>query len=187
MNDFTKEMFEQAKSIKPDSYIPESVPESDIFGDSRNFYNPTPDPIHSQGNTQNGQNENSGNTTLNIGQQIPAAMAINIIDKAFTPLVVVGFGMAGYKVDKKQVQLTTEDKKFLEEPTENYLKTVNITLSPLEAMLLAFGSVYVSKAITVISQPKQPKQPKETNDLNANNEGAKQRKQRSDRGTKRGA
>lgn len=184
MNEFTKEMFEQAKSAKPESYIPESVPESDIFGDTPIYSEPTPNyinqPQQSPGEQQNGK------TTLNIGQQIPASMAINIIDKAFTPLVVVGFGMAGYKVDKRQIQMTADDKKFLEEPTENYLKTVNVTLSPLEAMLLAFGSVYLAKAITVISEPRQPRQPKETNDLNTNNAGAtRTRKQRSDAGTKK--
>ena len=177
--------FEQASNFPVNEMVIETVSDSDLFGDiegspSNDVITPQP-----QGNQVNGL-PNEGNS-FNVGSVLPANVIINGIDMILPPLAVMGLRACGYTFQAKDLKLTANEKKSLEKPVQDYANTVNLKLSPLEGLIIAFGCVYAGKLLPVLLEGKPAKKSKETTeDLNEKNEGAgTKRKERSDKGIKR--
>ena len=115
----------------------------------------------------------NGNVQMN-GGQIPTELVLVAIDTLGCIVIPMGVKMAsGRVVTKKQVALTAKEKSDLHKPTEDYLKTVNFSLSPLEQFLLAIGAIYGGKIITILSEPVKVKtspQSPDMDDLNDKNQ-----------------
>jgi len=153
----------------------ETVNDSDIFGGTA----PNMDDVGSIPNdvppaTEAGHNNGSaapgdGTVEMNLGA-LPAELVIGAMDSVMPPLMVIGLHALGYKqVTNKVFKLTAGDKAIMTPALEQYLKTVNVRLSPLEQLLLTVAFVYGGKVLPIVANEKPEK--KSTN-LNDTNEGA---------------
>lgn len=82
---------------------------------------------------------------------ISPALAVQMIDTVFPMLAVVVIGFAGYEVSPKSLKMTAGERKIMEEPTEEFLATLNIKMSPLEKFLVCLAGIYSSKALEIVS------------------------------------
>lgn len=115
-----------------------------------------------------------GKKTLNIGKEIPANLAIGAFDKLMSSSVILIASFFDVEITKKEICLNAEEKKFLEPPVQDYLDTLNITLSPGEQMVAALAAVYVGKGVEIYEgQGKEPKARKTTTNNIDLNEVAK--------------
>lgn len=186
--------FKEAFNTPPpqSEFVIETVNDNDILGANSGFS--FTDDLTAAANTaapDNGStfftSDNGQKSNLNIGDMVTGAFVINAIDNVLPAVTVAGFKLMDVSINKKDLQLTADEKRFLEPPMDDYLKTLNIRLSPLESVLLAFGTVYVGKAATIYSNISKGSTGtgRAGKDLNSTNEGAikKPRKKRSDAGT----
>ena len=148
----------------------------DMFGDSADSYKSEPQ---------------QPQTTINIGQAVKAEFAINLIDTATPPLLKILLGYLGYTgVKTTALKMSASEKKFLEQPTQDYLNTIDIKMTPLQGFFTAIASVYATKVVAIVTEGKPDKQEQETDapDLNVNNQPQRRtRAKRSDAGKKRTA
>ena len=82
---------------------------------------------------------------------ISPALAVQMIDTVFPMLAVVVIGFAGYEVSPKSLKMTAGERKIMEEPTADFLGTLNIKMSPLEKFLVCLAGIYSSKALEIVS------------------------------------
>lgn len=176
-------------------FVPETVPVSQLFSDvgegsPRIDFEPEQQfQSHNTGTLPGSNTEQK--TALNVGQSVPAAVVVGLIDNVFPPALSALISLAGYDIPAKALKMNAAEKKYLEEPTQSYLNTINVTLSPFEGFLIALGSVYAGKAADIIMNGAPAKRGRKPNagsddadiDINAANIGAKRgRKPRSDKG-----
>ena len=161
-------LFDEAIKVPPTDHVA-IVPDEAIFADT------TKPPVINDAYTppagaynQNVNQPLSGDVSMNIGATIPAPLAIEILDKAAGAIVYAACSLAGLKMKKSQLNLTAGEKNMLEKPTEAYLNTLNVRMSPLEQFLLAWGGIYAGKIIAVYSDQHfaEPKTEVDLNDLN---------------------
>ena len=188
-------LFDQARKVPIENTIVETVPDADLFtGGAANPFMAIPQPQEPQSNNMNDPYQSGGNVRMNVGAQIPAGLAVDLLDKAGTALVTVICNLSGYTVKRAQIALTVSEKNMLEKPTEDYLKTLNVNLSPLEQFALCWAGVYAAKVITLVSDGSIGKRVKKTAknedaDFDLLNEGNELTKRKAGvkPGTKRGS
>jgi hypothetical protein len=114
-------------------------------------------------------------TQVNAAQVVQGRFVVELLDKLMPSVLVVGTKYLGYNATKKQFAFTKSEREDMLIPvTDAYLQSVDIKLTPLQALMVAFGSVYAGKFIEVMEKGKGA-QPMELDDPNANNIGAKKR------------
>jgi hypothetical protein len=158
-----------------------TISDSEILGD--HFATTTPDPIPAAVNPS-AQNEppppgqEPQGTPLNVGQNIPAPWLIASVDSVLAPVGAFIAQKMGYDVDKKQVALTASERETLKIPVQEWLNTLNITLTPLDKMLITVVMVYAGKITEIAKGPKAPKKKKGEASLNEVAEGAQKKETR---------
>ena len=139
--------------------------ENVLFGGEENVLFAAP-ATEIPGNLANPQQlpTDNGNKKINIGKAIPAKMVIGGADKALSALISLCCTLGGIDVSRKEASLTTDEKKFLEDPVQDYLDTIDIQLTPLDNMLIAIGTVYIGKTVEIVekkmNEPSKPKKEK---------------------------
>lgn len=164
----TEQQLKMLESI-PSSALKEVTGQTDLFGEVENVteYSTTeaiPEELINSnridGSTtrpqeQSQQQPNYGNiqgdTTFNPSNFISPALAVQMIDTVFPMLAVVSIGFAGYEVNPKSLKMTAGERKIMEEPTGEFLNTLNIKMSPLEKFLVCLAGIYSSKALEIVA------------------------------------
>lgn len=189
---------QQQLNLNTDNLIEETIKDADIFEGqdlkSDDFFNQGSENLsfdNSDGMEQNQHaqfNNQNETTSINVGQAVKAEFVIGMLDNAAPPLIKILLSFAGYKdVKVATLKMSAGDKKFLEQPTQNYLNTIDIKLTPLQGFLTALGSVYATKVVSIISSETRAEESEiDTQDLNNLNAQPKRtRAKRSDAGKKR--
>lgn len=114
--------------------------------------------------------------SLNIGSLFPVDMVVEVADKVFSTIgALIVSKVAKKKVSAKSMQATAAEKKTIEPPLENYLKSVNFKLTPLNALLLTIGAIYGMKGVEIANgvkgQNTAPKESTETAEQPRRNPG----------------
>lgn len=164
-----KNEFDRIEKMNVNDMTFETISEKELFGDSvksidmndGGFTEPEPqyrqaegtDPRQGFHNGPGFEQINTGySSRINLGETLPAEYLINAIDGVMPPATKLLLSLAGIKVKTQQFKLTADEKKVLQKPTQDYLNSVNIRLTPLQAMLTAFGAVYLGKALPILEQ-----------------------------------
>jgi len=98
-------------------------------------------------------------SSMTAGQVVTGKTAVNVADFIIPALFAFLAKTAGYELDKKALKLTREDRELLEPATQDYLNSIDLRLSPLQALLVAISVVYGSKVVEILPTLKEVKKP----------------------------
>lgn len=98
-------------------------------------------------------------SSMTAGQVVTGKTAVNVADFIIPALFAFLAKTAGYELDKKALKLTKEDRELLEPATQDYLNSIDLRLSPLQALLVAVSVVYGSKVVEILPTLKEVKKP----------------------------
>ena len=87
-----------------------------------------------------------GPQAQNIGQYIPAPVAVELFDSAMSKVVLMAAKAMKLDITKTQAKATADEKRLLEQPMEEVLKASNIRITnPFEAFAFAAVTIYGGK------------------------------------------
>jgi hypothetical protein len=132
-----------------------TIPETDLFNEATNTINngttDAPNNAGTPGNTTNPTNTGTTapvNKMPSLGDLVSGKHATELIDTVF-PSVTVGVArFAGYDIDKREIQMTSNEKAICAMPMQAWLNTIPFDLNnPLLTMLATFAAIYSAKFI----------------------------------------
>ena len=106
-----------------------------------------------------------GESAVNLGEIIPADDLVDLGDKVFsTATSYVIKALTSRNVKAKQLQATKEEKDIIAPHLKKYLDTLNIKMTPLNALLCTVAVIYGMKGIDAIAQAPPQKAPEKPTD-----------------------
>ena len=186
-------LFKQAQEVPQENWVFETVADKDIFENSTFNFGEN-EAVNQNNNALNNSgvpNQSPTDTKINVGQTIKAPYVIDLLDVAIPPLLKIGLGFAGRKgVTLRELKLNAQEKEALATPTQAYLDTLNITLTPFEAFAITLVAVYGMKVVPILQSPDKKTRGSidEGDEIGGDlNKANKIRKPRADAGKSRGS
>lgn len=124
-----KEIFETGKHTETETF-----PRSDSPGPKDNPTNP----------------ENSTFSKMTAGQAVSGKTAVAFADFVIPALFAMLAKFSGYELDKKLLKLNKDDRDLLEPAAQDYLNSIDLRLTPFQALLVAISTVYGSKVVEIL-------------------------------------
>lgn len=100
------------------------------------------------------QNEDLNELNEAFVSMLDPAVIITMFDGVMVMLSSFIFKAMNVEVDKSVMSLTTTEKSALRPSVKEFLKTLNLNLSPTTALLLSVGLIYGSKISVVVTEAK---------------------------------
>lgn len=120
---------------------------ADFLNDG-NFQDVTANPEGTYFDMPGGQQQQT--QSQNIGQYIPASVAVELFDSVMTKVVLMAGKAMKLDISKSEAKATAEEKRMLTQPMEEVLKASNIRISnPFEAFAFAAVTIYGGKLMMV--------------------------------------
>ena len=100
------------------------------------------------------QNEDLSELNEAFVSMLDPAVIITMFDGVMVMLSSFIFKAMNVECDKSVMSLTTQEKAALRPSVKEFLKTLNLNLSPTTALLLSVGLIYGSKISVVVTEAK---------------------------------
>lgn len=123
-------------------YTPEPTPENE------------PTPEQKKETVKNNTSEDLDELNAAFTEMLDPAIIITMFDGFMVMLSSFIFKAMKIEVDKSVMQLTTQEKAALKPSVKEFIKTLDLKLSPLTALILSVGLIYGSKISVVITESK---------------------------------
>jgi hypothetical protein len=117
---------------------------------------PSPEPTPEQKSEPNKKSNSEDLDELNAAftEMLDPAIIITMFDGFMVMLSSLIFKAMKLEVDKSVMQLTAQEKAALKPSVKEFLKSLDLKLSPLTALILSVGLIYGSKISVVITESK---------------------------------
>lgn len=109
---------------------------------------------------------NNGNSTVapsnipgakkgvKVSSLVTGEKAVRIVDFVFPALfILILKNITGREVEKSRLQATKDERELLAPVVHDYLESISLELTPLNALLICLGVVYGTKTIEIMNEP----------------------------------
>lgn len=115
----------------------------------------TPEPVEQKSEpNKKGNSEDLDELNAAFTEMLDPAIIITMFDGFMVMLSSLIFKAMKLEVDKSVMQLTAQEKAALKPSVKEFLKSLDLKLSPLTALILSVGLIYGSKISVVITESK---------------------------------
>jgi hypothetical protein len=130
--------------------------QSEYFAPSENTetIEPTENTETEKQSSKQQQSEDLSELNEAFVSMLDPAVIITMFDGVMVMLSSFIFKAMNVEADKSIMSLTTQEKAALRPSVKEFLKTLNLNLSPTTALLLSVGLIYGSKISVVITESK---------------------------------
>jgi hypothetical protein len=145
-NELSNDESELLKAMQMQSeYVPPIEPETTEISEKNESKAKTP---------KEEQSEDLNDLNEAFVSMLDPAVIITIFDGVMVMLSSFIFKAMNVECDKSVMALTTQEKAALRPSVKEFLKTLNLNLSPTTALLLSVGLIYGSKISVVVAEAK---------------------------------
>lgn len=87
---------------------------------------------------------------VKAGSAISGKTAVTLINILLPSIAVLAINALGYRVDKRMLELTPDERRAIEPAMQDYLNSINVNFNnPLNNLMFVIGTVYAAKFMEV--------------------------------------